>query len=218
MLIPFQFTQTTLQGLSRSSTPGPQTEAASAESVEADNQSLKQFSAAIIDITALEVELSTLWNEELCIMLPEPAEESGRSDVPANAEGRFRPGNCCLVEVLIHVLSAALRQALTSLTTTITPIAGQIVTILCRRACDALLPTRSIPSQFRAMQNKKMPTERSYFVPLIMRPVSSYFGVKTADGGTGALLKDTYTKKFATEVFEAASQRSVLICPRSNII
>lgn len=74
-----------------------------------------------------------------------------------------------------------------------------------------MLPVRSIPSQFRAMQNKKVPTERSYFVPLIMRPVSSYFGIKTADGGMGALLKDTYMKQFASEVFQVTSQRSVLI-------
>lgn len=91
------------------------------------------------------------------------------------------------------------------------PIIGQIVTILCRRACDALLPVRSIPSQFRAMQNKKMPTERSYFVPFIMRPVYSYFGIKTSDGGMGAPLKDAYMKQFATEVFQVASQRSFLI-------
>jgi len=83
--------------------------------------------------------------------------------------------------------------------------------ILCRRASDALLPVRSIPSQFRAMQNKKMPTERSYFVPLIMRPVSSYFGIKTAEGGMGAPLKDAYMKQFASEVFLVASQRSGFI-------
>jgi len=93
----------------------------------------------------------------------------------------------------------------------VAPIAGQIITILSRRAGDALLPVRSIPSQFRAMQNKKIPTERSYFVPLVMRPVSSYFGIKTADGGMGAPLKDAYMKRFASEVFQAASQRSVLI-------
>lgn len=92
----------------------------------------------------------------------------------------------------------------------VAPIAGQIVTILCQRASDALLPVRSIPSQFRAMQNKKMPTERSYFVPLIMRPISSYFGTKTADGGVGASLRDAYMKQFATEVFQVASQRLVL--------
>jgi hypothetical protein len=112
---------------------------------------------------------------------------------------------------LTRVFSVALWQALASLTTMVAPIAGQIVTILCRRASDALLPVRSIPSQFRAMQNKKMPAERSYFVPLIMRPVSSYFGIKTTEGGVGASLKDAYMKQFASEVFRVASQRSVII-------
>lgn len=205
--------QATPQGLSRSSTPGPQTEAASAESVEADNQLLKQFSAAIVDITALEAQVLGLWNEELCIMLPESAEESEWSDVPANADGEVLFKRSGLTSALTHVLPAALRQALASLTTMITPIAGQVVTILCRRASDALLPVRSIPSQFRAMQNKKMPTERSYFVPLIMRPVSSYFGIKTAEDGMGASLKDAYMKQFASEVFQVASQRWVLITP-----
>lgn len=176
----------TPQGLSRSSTPGPQTEAPSAESIEVDNQLLKQFSAAIIDVKALEAQVSTFWNDELCMMLPESV-ESEKSDVPADA--------------------GALQQALASLTTMVVPITGQIVAILCRRACDALLPVRSIPSQFRAMQNKRMPTERSYFVPLIMRPVSTYFGIKTSDGGVGASLKGAYIKQFATEVFQIASQR-----------
>src|ERR1700753_4227923 len=81
----------TPQGVSRSSTPGPQTEVAPAENVEADNQLLKQFSAAIIDIAALEAQVLTLWNEELCMMLPESGEESEGSDVLASAEGQFYP-------------------------------------------------------------------------------------------------------------------------------
>jgi len=144
-------------------------------------------------------------------MLPESVEESEGSDVPANTDGAVPFRKLRTTSALSGVFSVALRQALASLTTMITPIAGQIVTILCRRASDALLPVRSIPSQFRAMQNKKMPTERSYFVPFIMRPVSSYFGIKTAEGGMGAPLKDAYMKQFASELFQVASQRSVFI-------
>jgi len=144
------------------------------------------------------------------MMLPESVESEGL-DVPANADGAISFRKLRTTSTLIRVFSVALRQALASLTTMVAPIAGQIVTILCRRASDALLPVRSIPSQFRAMQNKKMPTERSYFVPLIMRPVSSYFGIKTAEGGMGAPLKDAYVKQFASEVFQVASQRSVFI-------
>ena len=145
------------------------------------------------------------------MMLPESAEESEGSDVPADADGEVSFRKLGSTSALTCVFSAALRQALASLATMVAPITGQIVTILCRRASDALLPVRSIPSQFRAMQNKKMPTERSYFVPLIMRPVSSYFGIKTAEAGMGAPLKDAYMKQFASEVFQVASQRSVLI-------
>jgi hypothetical protein len=87
------FTQATPQGLSRSSTPGPQTEAVSTESIEADNQLLKQFSAAIIDIKALEAQVSTLWKEELCMMLPESTDESERPDVPASTEGESHSGD-----------------------------------------------------------------------------------------------------------------------------
>ena len=81
------------QGLSRSSTPALQTEAASAESIEADNQLLKQFSAAVIDIATLEAQVSTFWNEELCMMLPESTEESDGSDVPVNVEGGCHSGD-----------------------------------------------------------------------------------------------------------------------------
>lgn len=63
--------------------------------MEADNLSLRQFSAAIIDITTLEAQASTLWNEELCMMLPESVEESERSDVPAHADGEFRSRGYC---------------------------------------------------------------------------------------------------------------------------
>lgn len=145
------------------------------------------------------------------MMLPESVEEPEGPDVPANAEGEDPFKSLGSNFALTYVFSAALRQGLASLTTMVPPIAGQIVTILCRRASDALLPVRSIPSQFRAMQNKKISTERSYFVPLIMRPVSSYFGIMTAEGGMGASLKDAYMKQFASEVFQVASQRLVLI-------
>ena len=86
-------------------------------------------------------------------------------------------------------------------------LSAQIIAILTRRACDTLLPVRSIPSQFRAMQNKKMPSERSYFIPLAMRPVQVFFGTVAAEIGLGEILKDRYLKMYATEVFEAAAQR-----------
>jgi hypothetical protein len=48
---------------------------------------LKQFSAAIIDIRTLEAQVSTLWNEELSMMLPESTDGSEGSDILANVDG-----------------------------------------------------------------------------------------------------------------------------------
>ena len=57
--------------LSRAATPNLPQEAASPEAAAADEQSLYQFSTAIIDIRALESQVWKLWREELSIMLPE---------------------------------------------------------------------------------------------------------------------------------------------------
>ncbi|KAJ6501242.1 hypothetical protein C8R47DRAFT_260726 [Mycena vitilis] len=54
------------------------------------------------------------------------------------------------------------------------PMSSHTVAILTKRCCDALLPVRSISSQFRAMSNKQMPKEPSYFVSSILRPVKVF--------------------------------------------
>lgn len=86
------------------------------------------------------------------------------------------------------------------------PMSTQITNILTRRACDALQPVRSILSQFRAMSNKRTPTEASYFVPSIMRPVRNFFGAGV-DDAPGNRLKGEMMKSCATEVFEGACHR-----------
>ena len=62
----------------RSATPIP-TEAASAESIAADDALLQQFAIAITDIKAIESQVMKLWREELTAMLPEstPGDEEG---------------------------------------------------------------------------------------------------------------------------------------------
>jgi conserved oligomeric Golgi complex subunit 2 len=191
--------------IARSSTPVPPTEVASAETIDADNALLKQFAAAIIDIVAIERHVMKLWNEELSMMLPNDSEPSMSTRVHEDAEGLF--SKSCHVCQLIIFAVAALKQVLSSVTILIPTLSGQITGILTRRACDALLPVRSIPSQFRAMQHKKMPKERSYFIPLVIRPVQMFFGIGTTEIGLGEGLKDGYLKVYATEVFEGAAQR-----------
>lgn len=79
--------------------------------------------------------------------------------------------------------------------------------ILARRGCDALLPMRSIPSQFRASA-KKTPTEPSYFVSLIFKHTKAFFGIQTVDG-PGCALKDSLLAPVAEEVFEVVAQRYI---------
>ncbi|TFK92716.1 COG complex component [Polyporus arcularius HHB13444] len=170
----------------RSATPIP-TEAASAESVAADDALLQQFAIAITDITALEAQVLKLWREELTVLLPEssPGEEEG-----------IAPED-------------ALKHALSKLTSLVPTLLSQIIVILSRRGCDALLSMRSIPSQFRAMSSsKRMPTEPSYFVSLIFKHTKAFFAIQTVEG-PGSALKDTFLKPVAEEVFEVIAQRYI---------
>lgn len=99
----------------------------------------------------------------------------------------------------------ALQHTLSSLSSLISPMSNQILLILTKRSCDALLPVRSIPSQFRAMSNKGAPVEPSYFVSSILRPVKLFFSAS----GPGASLKQDFQESYVTDVFESVSQRFV---------
>ncbi|KAI0645824.1 COG complex component [Trametes meyenii] len=171
----------------RASTPVP-TEAASAESIAADEALLQQFATAVTDIKAMERQVKKLWMEELSAMLPDT--------VPAEGEQGVSPED-------------ALKHALLSLTSLVPALLNQIVLILARRACDALLSMRSIPSQFRAMSSsKRMPTEPSYFVSLIFKHTKAFFAIQTVDG-PGAALKDDCLRPVAQDVFELVTQRYI---------
>lgn len=133
-------------------------------------------------------------------MLPEAPNE-GQT---LNAEGSFSiPFNALH---LTCVFADALQQSLAALARLIPSMSSEIVVILSKRCCDALLPVRSIPSQFRAMSNKRMPTEPSYFVPSILRPLKVFFCISTNEG-PGASLKQDYLDAYANEVFDTVAQR-----------
>ncbi|KAI0633252.1 COG complex component [Trametes polyzona] len=177
----------------RASTPVP-TEAASAESIAADEALLQQFATAITDIKAMEGQVTRLWREDLSAMLPETGPTDDEQSV--SPEGTRPP-------------LYALQHALSKLTSLVPPLLNQIVLILSRRACDALLSMRSIPSQFRAMSSsKRMPTEPSYFVSLIFKHTKAFFGIQTVDGAGGAL-KDAFLAPVAQDVFETVTQRYI---------
>ncbi|KAG1752981.1 oligomeric golgi complex component, COG2-domain-containing protein [Suillus lakei] len=169
----------------RSSTPGLTPEA-TIESTAADEILLRQFATALVDIRAMTSQVLHLWREEISMMLPDTSMED-------NTEG---------------VLEVALKTQLEQLRTLSTSLCSQATAILSRRCCDALLPVRSIPSQFRAMSNKRLPSEPSYFAPTILRPVRIFFGIGIG-GGPGERLKEELLRNVSTDVVESVCQRYI---------
>ncbi|KAI0316446.1 COG complex component [Amylostereum chailletii] len=189
--------------LTRASTPTPPVEGTSAENAAADDAILRQLAAAIADIKIMESQMWQFWQEALSMMLPE---------LPEDDEDEVRPEGMSATLLISSFIktccSDALRKTLDSLVFMVGPMSAQVVSILSKRACDALLPVRSIPSQFRAMSNKRMPTEPSYFVASILRPLKIFFSVGTSEG-PGSSLKGDFLRVYSEEVFETVVQRFI---------
>ncbi|KIM75524.1 hypothetical protein PILCRDRAFT_827237 [Piloderma croceum F 1598] len=177
----------TPSSLTRTSTPVPPSESASMESNAADDGLLRQFAAAMVDIKAINSRVLAFFREVIVVMLPEPSDLGDGDDMQ---------------------VEDALRHQLSVLNALIPPMSNQITHILTRRSCDALQPVRSILSQFRAMSNKRTPTEPSYFVPSILRPVRNFFGSASNDG-PGEPLKNDFMRPCATEIFESVCHRYI---------
>lgn len=74
--------------LNRAATPtNQQVEAASPESVAADDALLVQLATVLVDIKALETQVWRLWREELSSMLPDVSEGDSAADGPVSLEG-----------------------------------------------------------------------------------------------------------------------------------
>ncbi|KAK0461060.1 COG complex component [Desarmillaria tabescens] len=170
----------------RSSTP-VSSEGSSADSSSHDDASLRQYAAAISDIKTMQSCILTLWREQISMRLPELSDDT-QDDLTESEE--------------------VLQRSLSSLTAMIPSMSSRIISILTKRCCDALLPVRSIPSQFRATSNKRMPTEPSHFVSSILRPVKVFFGIGTSTGA-GTSLKGDFLPSASAEVFENVCQRYV---------
>ncbi|KAK7472820.1 hypothetical protein VKT23_000927 [Stygiomarasmius scandens] len=169
-----------------SSTPAPVSETTSAENYAADDASLRQYAAVLVDIKVMRSSILTLWDEEISIMLPETTE------FIENDEPKPRD---------------ALQSALLPFSSLTLPMTRCIVSILIKRCQDALLPVRSIPSQFRATTNKKMPTEPSPYVKSILRPVKAFFGIGNAGNSLGELLREDGLDSYISQVFDGVSQK-----------
>lgn len=59
------------------------------------------------------------------------------------------------------------------------------------------------------MSNKRPPSEPSYFVSSILRPIKLFFGIGVGEG-PGLLLSEDHLVPYASEVFESVCQRCVI--------
>ncbi|KAF7782587.1 hypothetical protein Agabi119p4_1963 [Agaricus bisporus var. burnettii] len=157
-------------------------EVSSIEAIAIEDVLLRQYTAVLSDIDMLENKVDGLWKHEISIVLP-----------PEMLESVDGVGS---QDVLKHVLSKAV--SVTQATS------NHLVSILTKRCREALRPVQSIPTQFRAMSNKRLPTEPSYFVQTIFRPLKSFF----ADG-PGLSLKDSYRSEYSQEIFKSVAHRYI---------
>ncbi|KAF8906500.1 oligomeric golgi complex component, COG2-domain-containing protein [Gymnopilus junonius] len=190
----YRFWKLTLQvpsshGTSRVPGPGTAIETSSVEFAAADDTSLRQYTAVMADIASIEANTFNIWDQVIKVVISDVDEGEGSH------------------------MEVALRESISCLTSFLIPLSGQIVAILTKRCCDALLPVRSIPSQFRAMSNKRMPSEPSYFVSSVLRPVKQFFAIGVAEG-IGSPLRAGFSKSFSTEVRLDAGTFPVLTCHR----
>ena len=181
-------------------------EAASAESIAADEALLQLLAIAITDVQGVQTQMQKFWQERISALLPDTSDVLDENNPSPEGVFNFQwsivPRLCSLAYVIVD----ALQRSLSSISSLFPPLSSQIINILSRRACEALLPMRSIPSQFRAMSSgKRSPSEPSYFISLVFRPFRSFF----ANDGPGAMLKETYAQAFAEEVVEIVAQRYV---------
>jgi len=198
----------TSSSITRSSTPAPVSETTSAENYAADDASLRQYAAVLVDIKVMRSSILTLWDEEISIMLPETTDFI-ENDEP-KPRGRNEQSFNQILPKFLQIRTDALQSALLPFSSLTLPMTRCIVSILIKRCQDALLPVRSIPSQFRATTNKKMPTEPSPYVKSILRPVKAFFGIGNAGNSLGELLREDGLDSYISQVFDGVSQKYAL--------
>ncbi|KZS98509.1 COG complex component [Sistotremastrum niveocremeum HHB9708] len=143
-----------------------------------DDAILRKCALIIADMTVLSEKLRVLWDQQISILLPDVEDDDIR-------------------------LKDILEQSINSYTSLIPNFTSPILAILSRRSSDALQPVRHIPSHFRAMSPKKIPTRPSEYVLDVLKPVRVFFGVGVAGSALGQSLWEPYGVEWATEIFLA---------------
>jgi len=156
---------------------------------------LSQFSIVMQDIVSMRENVVNLWSHEISALLPDTEDED---EITGGCENVLKNTLSSLIDIL--------------------PVArSQVEMILSRRCCDALVPVKSLPGQFRAASQKHMPSKPSAFVPLILRPIKTFFGVDNKNSSTKALRDEFCAPMSSNIVDEVASKyASYLSAMRKN--
>jgi hypothetical protein len=99
--------------------------------------------------------------------------------------------------------AAILKESTASIYAIIPCLATQILSILSRRCAEPLRLIRSVVAQVRT--SKKEPSEPSYFVPGILKPLKAYLE------GPASVLDDSLKRQWATDVVADVATRFFLL-------
>lgn len=128
--------------------------------------------------------------------------------------------------MLSGLISEILRESLMQLEAIIPDIAQQLVMILTRRCCEPVEKVRQVPTQIRNLGRRRDAlVTPSPFMTEIFKPLRDFFGMSASTSvvigglgappisvyrGAGKELRNEYGQKWATEILQTVSSRSVL--------
>ncbi|CAG8671900.1 10692_t:CDS:10, partial [Funneliformis caledonium] len=140
-----------------------------------DEQVLKQLVLVSYDVENIIIKIKEIYREHIISKLPE-----SMTDQP--------------------IVEESISNSFSSLQSDLPDLSQKISVILTKRCTEALRHVRSIITQYR-QPNTKPPTESSYFVPHIMKPLAVFFDVNKS------CLSDRRRKEWSALVGDAVAVR-----------
>ncbi|GJJ06409.1 hypothetical protein Clacol_000600 [Clathrus columnatus] len=145
------------------------------ENIAIEDITLSQCGVVVSDIKTLERRVIEFWTTHISVILSESEEEPSSSLV---------------------ILKQSFKRALGL----IPILGGHVISILTRRCCENLVAVRSVPSQYRALPNKRMPVAPSPFISDVLKPIRTFLTIHDS-------LKDNPGSQWITEIFRAICTR-----------
>ncbi|RIA87792.1 oligomeric golgi complex component, COG2-domain-containing protein [Glomus cerebriforme] len=140
-----------------------------------DEQVLRHLVIVSHDVENMTIKIKEIYRESIIIKLPE-----SMIDQP--------------------IIEESILNSLSSLQSDLPDLSQRISAILTKRCTEALRHVRSIITQYR-QPNTKPPTESSYFVPHIMKPLAAFYDVNKP------YLSDKRRKEWSSIVGDTVSVR-----------